>query len=483
MRIVVVFPAPLGPMKPKISPFATERFRWSTARVLPYRLVRFVNSIIVAISRISSFNLPIRPDQIELTVGLAADETDVRHVRRHLSQDGVGRHPAAPVPEVEDIPGVIKETAAQIDHPRLHLGRYPGGPGEGRQQDGVLVAVPDPVFQRLQGVRNRKDGSLLQVLVDPGHEFFGLHSVRIAGSDDFGHFLPDLRVIRLNEGGGFEKRRKISGGASRTGGRVGRGFAPDRQHTVPIGLAAAVEKEGTLRETLQTDLQDLQGRGILDRFRRGDGGDLRQIRADRAFKSRQCLLPRDPLQDDPQDPLFPEHRAVRIDPGDLLHPHEIDRQFSGLPAFSHDRQGFFAEEGDPHRPLPERGRIENRKRPPLPRLESLRPDGLQDAPAQIGRLRKSDDADLFLARSADANGQLLPRNLSPGRELEKVRPQIELKARERPVGFQLRRRPDRQGLDNPHRIDPHEDILGKAKSVLRSGSRSAAHSRSSGRPG
>ena len=80
---------------------------------------------------------------------------------------------------------MIIETAAQIDHPRLHLGRYPGRPGQRRQQNGVLVAVPDPVFQCLQGIRHRKDRPLFQVLVDPGHEFVGLHPVRIVRVNDF----------------------------------------------------------------------------------------------------------------------------------------------------------------------------------------------------------------------------------------------------------------------------------------------------------
>ena len=37
-RIVVVFPAPFGPRKPRTSPFATPKLRSATAGVLPYRL-------------------------------------------------------------------------------------------------------------------------------------------------------------------------------------------------------------------------------------------------------------------------------------------------------------------------------------------------------------------------------------------------------------------------------------------------------------
>ena len=39
-RMVVVFPAPLGPRKPKISPGSTRRSRSSTARIDPKTLVR-----------------------------------------------------------------------------------------------------------------------------------------------------------------------------------------------------------------------------------------------------------------------------------------------------------------------------------------------------------------------------------------------------------------------------------------------------------
>src|SRR4029079_14907431 len=44
MLIVVVFPAPLGPSKPTISPGAIENDRESTARVPPYALRRFETS-------------------------------------------------------------------------------------------------------------------------------------------------------------------------------------------------------------------------------------------------------------------------------------------------------------------------------------------------------------------------------------------------------------------------------------------------------
>jgi len=43
--MVVVFPAPLGPRKPRISPFFTMKETRSTAVVRPYRLVRLSTSI------------------------------------------------------------------------------------------------------------------------------------------------------------------------------------------------------------------------------------------------------------------------------------------------------------------------------------------------------------------------------------------------------------------------------------------------------
>src|SRR5512140_3817937 len=39
IRMVVVFPAPLGPRKPTIWPFSTSNDRWSTATFRAYRLV------------------------------------------------------------------------------------------------------------------------------------------------------------------------------------------------------------------------------------------------------------------------------------------------------------------------------------------------------------------------------------------------------------------------------------------------------------
>src|SRR5215471_1939321 len=44
-RIVVLLPAPLGPMKPKTSPLPIVKLRSSTATKSPYRLVKFITSI------------------------------------------------------------------------------------------------------------------------------------------------------------------------------------------------------------------------------------------------------------------------------------------------------------------------------------------------------------------------------------------------------------------------------------------------------
>jgi hypothetical protein len=44
MRIVVVFPAPLGPRKPNISPFLILKLKLLTAVILPKRLTKFETS-------------------------------------------------------------------------------------------------------------------------------------------------------------------------------------------------------------------------------------------------------------------------------------------------------------------------------------------------------------------------------------------------------------------------------------------------------
>ena len=61
------------------------------------------------------------------------------HIRRHLTENGIGRYPAPPVLQVEDVPGVIEKTAVQVDHPHFHLGRYSRRAGQGRKKNGVFV--------------------------------------------------------------------------------------------------------------------------------------------------------------------------------------------------------------------------------------------------------------------------------------------------------------------------------------------------------
>src|SRR5438270_7784347 len=57
-RMVVVFPAPLGPKKPTICPFSTSKEMLSTATVRAYRLVRF-STLIILMSQIrETYYLP-----------------------------------------------------------------------------------------------------------------------------------------------------------------------------------------------------------------------------------------------------------------------------------------------------------------------------------------------------------------------------------------------------------------------------------------
>src|ERR1039458_1522729 len=71
---VVVFPAPLGPSTPKVSPCSTEKEMSSTAVRLPYFLVRFATSMLAGMGEF--------PRACEHTVtigGIPADNT--RHFR------------------------------------------------------------------------------------------------------------------------------------------------------------------------------------------------------------------------------------------------------------------------------------------------------------------------------------------------------------------------------------------------------------------
>src|SRR3954469_3834447 len=57
-RMVVVFPAPLGPKKPTICPFSTSKEMLSTATVRAYRLVRPSTLIIMVCPRQTDANSP-----------------------------------------------------------------------------------------------------------------------------------------------------------------------------------------------------------------------------------------------------------------------------------------------------------------------------------------------------------------------------------------------------------------------------------------
>src|SRR5262245_46295160 len=59
IRIVVVFPAPLGPRKPTTSPFSTLKLTLSTATTEPKYLVSFLTWIIAMVGLFTSGDEPI----------------------------------------------------------------------------------------------------------------------------------------------------------------------------------------------------------------------------------------------------------------------------------------------------------------------------------------------------------------------------------------------------------------------------------------
>ena len=68
-----------------------------------------------------------------------------------LLKQGVERDPFA---REDRVPGMIKKSAVQINHPGFHPGGDPGGPGKSGGQNRMLVAVPGPVGKRGQRVRD-----------------------------------------------------------------------------------------------------------------------------------------------------------------------------------------------------------------------------------------------------------------------------------------------------------------------------------------
>src|SRR6516165_4280478 len=77
MRMIVVFPEPLGPRSPMISPFSTLKETWFTARVAPKYLVRSWTSII--------YSLQLAPRDIALRHG-SCQLTDRTSARFPLEQ-------------------------------------------------------------------------------------------------------------------------------------------------------------------------------------------------------------------------------------------------------------------------------------------------------------------------------------------------------------------------------------------------------------
>src|SRR3989441_12611222 len=67
-RIVVVFPAPFGPRKPRTSPFRTSKLTSDTASVGPYRFVKPSTSIMSFYPYAGCWPYPgLRPDSLRVT--------------------------------------------------------------------------------------------------------------------------------------------------------------------------------------------------------------------------------------------------------------------------------------------------------------------------------------------------------------------------------------------------------------------------------
>src|SRR3981081_2449828 len=93
IRIVVVLPAPLGPTKPKISPFGTVKVTSSSATWPPYALCRF-STAIMSCSFLSSAR-DLQAWQVEAAPDAEPDQ--VRSPLARAEQEGtaqVGRAPA-----------------------------------------------------------------------------------------------------------------------------------------------------------------------------------------------------------------------------------------------------------------------------------------------------------------------------------------------------------------------------------------------------
>src|SRR4030042_4004949 len=85
MRIVVVFPAPFGPKKPKISPAGIRRSKSRTAWKLPNFLFRQSIAIIRS-ADLQDFDLEAADDlnDVHLLIQIPRDKADMRGIRRNL---------------------------------------------------------------------------------------------------------------------------------------------------------------------------------------------------------------------------------------------------------------------------------------------------------------------------------------------------------------------------------------------------------------
>src|SRR4030042_254959 len=131
MRIVVVFPAPFGPKKPKISPAGIRRSKSRTAWKLPNFLFR-QSMAIIRYADLQAFDLEAADDlnDVHLLVPVPLDQTNMRGIRWKLIEERVNGNPR---PQVHLSPGMVVELAFLVNNPGLHICRDSHGPGEGSE--------------------------------------------------------------------------------------------------------------------------------------------------------------------------------------------------------------------------------------------------------------------------------------------------------------------------------------------------------------
>src|SRR5579859_7515723 len=102
IRMVVVLPAPLGPTKPKISPFGTSKETSSSATRWPYSLCSPSTAIISSLRILESRRRHLQPLQVERALHPEPDEVRSPLARREKERMGeVGRNPAPGGPVVD----------------------------------------------------------------------------------------------------------------------------------------------------------------------------------------------------------------------------------------------------------------------------------------------------------------------------------------------------------------------------------------------